>query len=264
MKFRFLVSLILVLAVSGVANAGIANFDDLTLAADSYWSGNYIVDEIGGNYDAAYFQSGSADFENHSDGDYEAWGGFAYSNMTNTTTSGYLNQYSTYAGTAHSGSNFAVGYQDNYNGYNPTMILDTAQQLSGLYVTNTTYAALSMYNGDGFAKKFGGVSGDDEDWFLLTITGKDSVGDSTGTVEFYLADYRFVDSEDDYIIEDWMFVNLSALGVVTSVEFTFSSSDVGGVGTNTPTYFAMDSVPEPTTIALLGLGGLMLRRRKRA
>ena len=44
-----------------------------------------------------------------------------------------------------------------------------------------------------------------------------------------------------------------------------SSSDTGSYGMNTPAYFAMDSlttVPEPMTIALLGLGGLLATRRK--
>jgi hypothetical protein len=38
-----------------------------------------------------------------------------------------------------------------------------------------TYAALSMRDGDGFAKQFGGASGDDPDYFLLTITGRDAL-----------------------------------------------------------------------------------------
>ena len=54
--------------------------------------------------------------------------------------------------------------------------LDTAGVIDGLYVTNNNYAYYSMLNGDAFAKKFGGGSSDDEDWFLLTITGKDVGG----------------------------------------------------------------------------------------
>ncbi len=264
MKLKNVLSLIFVLSMVPAASAGVlADFDDLSLAADSYWSGTYIVDGTGGNYDTAYFNSGDASFENHSDGDWSSWAGFAYSNKTDTTTAGFANQYSTYAGYAQSGSNFAVGYQDAFNGFNPTMILDTASAISGLYVTNTTYAGLAMLNGEGPAKQFGGASGDDADWFMLTIEGFDAGSASTGTVDFYLADYRFEDNGEDYIIGDWSEGDLSSLGTVKSLEFTFASSDIGDFGINTPTYFAMDTVvPEPTTIALLGLGGLLLRRKR--
>jgi hypothetical protein len=34
------------------------------------------------------------------------------------------------------------------------------RQVEGLYITNGTYPYLSMRDGDGFAKKFGGASGD--------------------------------------------------------------------------------------------------------
>ncbi len=133
MKLKNVLSLIFVLSMVPAASAGVlADFDDLSLAADSHWSGTYIVDETGGNYDTAYFNSGDAAFENHSDGDWVSWSGFAYSNETDTTTAGFANQYSTYAGYAQSGSNFAVGYQDAFNGFNPTMILDTASVISGL------------------------------------------------------------------------------------------------------------------------------------
>ncbi len=231
-----------------VATAGLlADFDDLTLAADSYWSGIYTVDGTGGNYDTAYFHSGVAAFENHSDGDWESWGGFAYSNKIDNITGDYTNQYSVYTAYAHSSENFAIGYQDAFNGYNPTVILDEPLQIGRIYVTNTTYTAVTMRDGGMFARKFGGTTGDDEDWFLLTITGRDEADQITGAVEFFLADFRFEDNAEDYIIDDWAEVDLSSLGTVKSIEFTFDSSDTGQFGINTPTYFALDTISRAPT-----------------
>ncbi len=264
MKVRSLVCLIMVSAISGGAMGGtIADFDDLSLSPDSYWSGNYTVDGTGGTYDTSYFNSGGASFENRSDGDWGAWGGFAYSNITDNTTPGWLNEAGVYTGSAHSGSNFGLAFQDAYNGFVPTMLLDTPSVVSGLYVTNTTYAGLAMLNGEGPATKFGGVSGDNADWFLLTITGKNG-GGSTGTVEFYLADYSFADNSQDYIVDTWELVETTSLGIVDSLEFTLTSSDTGEFGMNTPAYFALDTViPEPATMALMAFGAILLRRRSK-
>src|SRR5207249_4062813 len=110
-------------------------------------------------------------------------------------------------------------------------------------IANTTYAALSMLNGDSFAKKFGGASGNDPDYFLLTITGLDSQQHSTGSVDFYLADYRFANNAQDYIVSDWTTVDLSSLGLDTqTLSFGLTSSDVGDYGMNTPAYFALDNL----------------------
>jgi hypothetical protein len=172
------------------------------------------------------------------------------------------NQFSAYAGQAQSGSNFGIGYQDSFNGFLPTAIFDTPIQVPGLYVTNTTYAALDMVTGSTFSKQFGGISGNEEDWFMLTITGKDLGGTPVGTVDFYLADFRFTDNAQDYILDKWEYVDLTSLGIVTSLEFSLTSSDNGDFGMNTPAYFAVDTViPEPTSVFLLGLGALVLRKK---
>ena len=263
MKYRSVFVLVLLFVSAGVLNAAAADFDDLTLAADSSWSGDYNSDGVGGTYDGTTFTSGPASFNNFSDGDWFSWGGFAYSNKTDQTTSGYLNQFSSFAGSAHTGSNFAVGFMDSYNGFTPTLTLASEMVIDGLSVTNTTYCGLALLNGEGPAKAFGGSTGDDKDWFKLTIEGFDSQNGSTGTVDFLLADYTADDNTLDYVVDSWKYVDLTSLGSVKSLQFTVSSTDNGQWGMNTPAYFAIDTVvPEPATMMLLGLGALLAARKR--
>ncbi|MCE5187086.1 MAG: DUF4465 domain-containing protein [Planctomycetaceae bacterium] len=258
----FLFAILMIGAVQGM----VADFDDLTLNANSHWSGDYPSDGIGGTMGLEVFQSGSAGFENHSDGDWGMWGGFAFSNETDNQTAGFMNQFSTYAGRAHSGANFGVGYVDAFSGITPTIVFDRATTIAGVYVTNTTYAAMDMlYGNPGFSKKFGGPGGSDKDWLRLSIIGKTAAGQSTGPVEFYLADYRFDDNGLDYIVNDWQYVDLRSLGQVDSLVFSLSSSDNSGYGMNTPAYFAIDTiVPEPAVTGLLLLGGILARSIRKA
>jgi hypothetical protein len=132
-----------------------------------------------------------------------------------------------------------------------------------------------MLNGDQFAKKFGGASGDDPDFFLLTITGLDASNQSVGSVDFYLADYRSSDNSLDYIVDTWESVDLSGLEGATRLSFAVTSSDIGQFGLNTPAYVALDNlvlesregkaVPENfSLLSILALGalgiGLKLKR----
>jgi hypothetical protein len=121
-----------------------------------------------------------------------------------------------------------------------------------------------MENGDDFfATKFGGEDGDAADFFILTISGLDASEVVTGSVEFVLADYRFEDNADDYIVTDWSWVDLSSLGSVSGLAFSLASSDTGGGFINTPAYFAMDDLvytPEPGSAALLLFGLVLLAR----
>ena len=254
LKMKNFVCALAVFGMTSAANGYTATFEDLPLAAESYWNGS---DGSGG------FSSGGAHFNNNYDTRWGSWDGFSYSNITDTTAEGMAGQFNAITGAGQGGSaNYAVGYV-GWAGP-PTITLDAAGIVDGLYVTNNNSAYYSMLKGDLFAKKFGGVTGDDGDWFVLTITGKDAGGAVTDVAEFYLADYRFADNGEDYIVDTWEYVDLSELGMVKSLEFGLSSSDVGAWGMNTPAYFAIDTlVPEPGTIALLGLGGLILTRRKR-
>lgn len=239
-------SLFCIFGITFVANASVANFDDLTLNSGSYWKGA----DFSGD-----FTSGGAVFNNNfTDWGYgmTSWDGWAYSNMSDTTTPGFGNQYSAITGSAHSGSNYGIAYI----GWTelPSITFESASIVQSIYVTNTTYAYLAMLNGQAPANEFG-----IDDWFLLTITGLDESGEETGVVEFYLA-------SEGNIVNTWQNISLSSLGLVKSIEFSLSSSDYDiDNGMNTPAYFAIDTVviPEPSAMILLGLGSLLFRRKRR-
>ena len=105
------------------------------------------------------------------------------------------------------------------------------------WVTNSTYAALSMKTGDWVAKQFG-----PGDWFKVVVKAYDKNDAPTGeTVEFYLADFRTESSPG--IITEWIMVDLTPLGNrVNTVKFDVQSSDTGAYGINTPGYFCFDNL----------------------
>jgi hypothetical protein len=261
----FLFHLLLLAPLAQNANGAVVDLEDKALAPNSYYNGSD---------GAAGFSSRGAQFNNSYNTTYSSWDGWSYSNVVDATTAGYGNQYAAYAGggststgAATPGGIYAIGYG---GGALPFINLPSGQKPQTFRLTNTTYAALSMKNGDAFAKKFGGATGNDPDFFKVTLTGYSSsaaTGASTGSVDFYLADYRFADNTQDYIIKNWTSVDLTPLGAAQSVGFTFQSSDTGAFGINTPTYVALDNlttVPEPAAFGLLGcsIGYLAARRRR--
>ncbi len=209
----------------------LATFDDVELQTGSFYNGS---DGSGG------FYSGEFWFPNDYNTDWGSWSGFSVSNMTDTVTAGYENQYSAIAGGGSALSeNFAVVYWPG----ELKMEFDSALEITGFEITNSTWAYLTMRDGDinGFAKKFGGVDGTDPDYLKLLVWGTDSMGNVTDTLEFYLADYRFEDAKEDYLVNTWEWMNLTSLGAVKELHFGMESSDLGDWGINTPTYFCIDN-----------------------
>ena len=203
------------------------------------------------------FRSESLTFNNAYSVDFDSWNQWAYSNKTDTVTAGYLNQFSAYPGVGADGSaTFGVAFASQGDFYDLPLITrddDDLRSFGSLAVTNSTYAALSMLLGDSFAKKFGGDSGDDQDFFTLTIEGLDATGQPVGSVDVFLADYRFSDNSLDYILDDWITVDLGPVSSARSLSFSLSSSDVGVFGMNTPSYFAVDDIVMLTPVVALDI-----------
>lgn len=226
----------------------VAGFDNLLLAPDSYWNGSTTK---GGPEDSVKvdttFLSGDAIFPNIYHKKYKMWSsGWVYSSKKDSTTAGLTNMYSAAAATGYNSANYAVGTDGSTIRLNKNAI---GGKIKGVYITNGTYAAISMRDGDQFARKFGDTTGTGSglpqgsypDWFKLTIKGYANGSLKNDSVEFYLADYRFDDNSKDYILKTWKWVDLTALGGVDSLIFKLSSSDNSGGWMNTPAYFCIDN-----------------------
>jgi hypothetical protein len=186
--------------------------------------------------------------------DYEYWSGFAYSDVVDSTDAAFTNEYASYPGGGFGSSTYAVAYfRDVVN--SPVVTLPVATTVAGFRIANTTYAALTMKNGDlyGFSAPLptGG-------WFATTATGRLG-GTTTGAATFYLADLR--GATPPGVLSSWSWFDLTSLGTVDRIEFSFDGSDKGLFGLNTPAYFAMDdltvnAVPEPATLAAVAVATL--------
>jgi hypothetical protein len=176
--------------------------------------------------------------------------GFSVSNKTDITTVGSVNQYSAFTGGGYNSSNYGIFYPDGTISF-----AGQGVDVDSFKITNTTYAALSMRDGDQFAKKFGSVNNangnpdgtNGNDYFRIWIIAQRENGSKIDSTVFYLADFRFSDNSQDYIVNTWENVDLTFIKeTVYELSFKFESSDnsvySGVVYANTPTYFAIDDL----------------------
>ena len=208
---------------------------------------NYAIDSTDYVKDSGqdgFFESGGIRVPNTyvDDPVFPYWIGWILSKGTDSMTPGFMNEHSAITGGGYDESeNYAVSY---IVGESILRFSESPQDklFRGMYVTNSTYSYLSMLNGDGFSKKFGGEMGDDPDFFMLTIRGYKAGNLTTDSIDVMLADYRFDDNSMDYILDGWTFVDLSLLADSDSLSLTMRSSDIGAFGINTPTYVCVDNI----------------------
>ncbi|MEQ9455464.1 MAG: DUF4465 domain-containing protein [Phycisphaeraceae bacterium] len=196
--------------------------------------------------------------------------GWTYANVNNTTDPSFSNQYAAFTGTDFSGDgNYAIAF-----GNGSYINLPPGRSPESAYITNTTYTALTIRDGNPFSKPFGGLTGGDPDRFTVTLTAytqPNGQGTTIGApVEVVLADYTFADNSLDFILNTWLEVDLTPLTQGNagggSIGLSFFSTDTGDFGINTPTYIALDNltlIPTPASATLLALATLSLTRRRK-
>ncbi len=144
-----------------------------------------------------------------------------------------LNQYSAFVPENGATSNYGVLVFNNSEAprtaFRGTVSAPSGTQFQSINVANTTFAAHSILEGDGFSDPF-----DDNDEFTLFIRGRRN-GVVTGEVGFTLADGRNV-------VDEFTEVSLEPLGGADEISFSLSSTSSGGYGLNTPTFIAIDDL----------------------
>ena len=215
-----------------VPTLAVADFENIEIEMESHMSVSTEDDD-----ERTSFQSGSFEFATGCMSDYDYWYWFGYANQTDNTYTTLVDQWKNIVGGGHNSANYGVAYAAEFNGpcYATITGSDEGFEVPGFYITNSAYAYTSITGGDPYAKKFG-----EGDWFKLTITGYDTAGAETGTVDYYLADLR--DVNNAYVVNSWRYVDLSSLGKVKKLGFALTSSDNGTYGMNTPAYFCFDDM----------------------
>lgn len=219
------------------------SFENLTAKLDSV--GKDYFKGVPGVAGTTAFATFGATFLNRNDtsafGDY--WSGWSISRLKDSISVAYdTNDCAAIPAEGHSASSvYATAFISLDADLNKIRFQNVQLGVMGFFITNSTIAYKSMLNGDGFAKKFGGVSGNDPDYLRMIIRGWNNGVLQPDSVVFYLADFRDTNNANDYIVNDWRYVNLGSQ-FNDSITYRLESSDNGGFGMNTPAYFCIDDI----------------------
>ena len=219
------------------------SFENQKLNADGFWIGDAegnsysYEDDWGGKTttftDNAY-QEGPVRFPvtynlyESAYGTSDFWSGVAISNRTETSFSALTltpDQYNNVASKAHPGQNFAV-----ITTYGETIDLGEGVLVKSLFYTNSAYTVSSILNGDNYA----GAPFTAADWLKCTLNVTKADG-TTADVDIDLA-------KDGTYVADWQLLDLSSLGKITKIGFTFTGSRSNDYGVLTPAYICIDDV----------------------
>ena len=179
------------------------------------------------------FTSGSFVFHCGAFAEYDYWFGYTTSSDTGTTFTSLADQFRSRIG-GHNSINYAIAFPEG-------QLIDITNNadgdiVTGMYITNAAYSYNSIANGDGYDTPF--TTGD---FFKVIATG--TKADRTRvTSEFYLADMRSDNPDEQFIVDDWQWWDLSSLGQIKTLTFSFDGSRKNTWGLTTPAYFAFDDL----------------------
>lgn len=187
--------------------------------------------------DAGYALGYTSDylmFEHGYEEQYGSWNGFAVSKCNDMTSGDWSNQYSVYNENIYSGNQFLLFYYDTYSEVKDILCRYAGRySFDSVYVNLSTYTALALKNGNGFARAF-----DEGDYLKVTFTALLENKIEGESVEFFLADYR---DGKRYLAEDWAKVDLSPLnGALWGIRVKMETTDVNEYGACTPMYVCLD------------------------
>lgn len=241
----------------------VVTFEDA--AGQDYWASKIDTAQYGGgllygewNPTGGSYSNGGYNGTNYSWSDNNTGLSSAYSSSTSTfwgaiaisdysllladtagiSNSLYLYQLSVPYGSTSNGAGYAGSdkFAVVYDSYASMNFGTDSVTIAKMYVSPTTYSYCSMTGGDGYATALTKQG----DYFKVTATGYSLDYTETGSSDFYFA-------QNGVFVSKWTAWDLSALGEVNSVVFTFEGSDMSvdmgsGSWLNTAAYFAFDNV----------------------
>jgi hypothetical protein len=127
-----------------------------------------------------------------------------------------------------------------------TAIVEFSDSINGVEVVameviNSLYLANIIKYGNDEIDRFGGNLRVIPDWYKISIKGIGLKNECTGIIDFFLADYRFDNNEEDYLIEKWKYIDLRELSKVKRLEISLSSSYDNEYGEMIK-YFCLDNL----------------------